>query len=142
MRCLITGAAGFIGSRLGARLIADGDQVVGLDDLSEGSADNLSDCPELDLVEADLRDEAAVSGAAKGCDVIFHQGAMRSVPRSMQMPGLTSDVNVRGTLNVLWAAHDNGARVVSASSSSVYGDQTEFPLHEGMTPEPRSPYAA
>ncbi|MGI8520045.1 MAG: NAD-dependent epimerase/dehydratase family protein [Actinomycetota bacterium] len=142
MSCLVTGAAGFIGSRLGARLIAEGDQVVGLDDLSEGSVDNLSDCPEIELVEADLRDEAAVGRAAKGCDVIFHQGAMRSVPRSMQLPGLTSDVNVRGTLNVLLAAHENGARVVSASSSSVYGDQTEFPLHEGMTPEPRSPYAA
>jgi len=141
-RVLVTGAAGFIGSHLCRRLVADGAEVVGLDDLSDGSLDNLRETPEVRFVEADLRDEAAVADAARGCAAIYHQGAKRSVPRSMEQPGLTTDVNVRGTLNVLLAARDAGAVVVAASSSSVYGDQTEFPLRESMTLAPRSPYAA
>jgi UDP-glucose 4-epimerase len=84
----------------------------------------------------------ASHGAASGCDVIFHQAAKRSVPRSLVEPLLTTDVNVRGTLNVLEAARASGARVVYASSSSVYGDQETLPLHEGMLPGPKSPYAA
>jgi UDP-glucose 4-epimerase len=139
---MVTGAAGFIGSHLCRRLVAEGSEVVGFDDLSEGSLDNLRDLPEVRVVEADLRDEAAVAGAASGCRAILHQGGKRSVPRSMEEPALFADVNVRGTLNVLLAARDAGAVVVSASSSSVYGDQTTFPLHEGLTPRPRSPYAA
>jgi len=83
-----------------------------------------------------------VMAAARGCQAIFHQGALRSVPRSMAMPGLTTDVNVRGTLNVLLAAQEESARVVFASSSSVYGDQERFPLSEEFQPRPRSPYAA
>lgn len=141
-RVMVTGAAGFIGSHLCRRLVAEGCEVVGFDDLSEGSLDNLRDLPEVSVVEADLRDEAAVAGAAGGCRAILHQGAKRSVPRSMEEPALFTDVNVRGTLNVLLAARNAGAVVVSASSSSVYGDQTTFPLHEGLTPQPRSPYAA
>ena len=141
-RVLVTGAAGFIGSHLCRALVADGSDVVALDDLSEGSIDNLAGSPEVRFVEADLRDESAVAAAAEGCAVIYHQGAKRSVPRSIEQPGLTTDVNVRGTLNVLLAARDVGASVVAASSSSVYGDQTTFPLHEGLTPLPRSPYAA
>jgi UDP-N-acetylglucosamine/UDP-N-acetyl-alpha-D-glucosaminouronate 4-epimerase len=141
-RVLVTGAAGFIGSHICSRLVADGVQVVGFDDLSDGSLDNLRDAPEVNFIEADLRDEAAVADAARGCSAIYHQGAKRSVPRSMAHPGMTTDVNVRGTLNVLLAARDAGAVVVAASSSSVYGDQTEFPLRESMTLAPRSPYAA
>ena len=141
-RALVTGAAGFIGSHLCRRLVSDGLDVVGLDDLSDGSLENLRDVPQVRFVEADLRDEAAVAGAAAGCGAIFHQGAKRSVPRSMEQPGITTDVNVRGTLNVVLAARDAGAVVVAASSSSVYGDQSEFPLRESMTPAPRSPYAA
>lgn len=137
----MTGAAGFIGSRLCRRLVADGVDVVGLDDLSDGTLENLRDLPEVRLVESDLRDEAAVSSAARGCRAIMHQGAKRSVLRSVEQPGLTMDVNVRGTLNVLLAARDAGAVVVSASSSSVYGDQREFPLRELQEPRPRSPYA-
>ena len=141
-RALVTGAAGFIGSHLARRLVAEGVEVVGFDDLSDGSLENLRDVPEVRLVEADLRDEAAVADAARGCTAIYHQGAKRSVPRSMEHPGITTDVNVRGTLNVLLAARDAGAVVVAASSSSVYGDQREFPLRESMVPAPRSPYAA
>ena len=140
-RALVTGAAGFIGSHLAHRLVADGVEVVGLDDLSDGSLDSLRDSPEVRFVEADLCDEAAVGEAARGCTAIYHQGAKRSVPRSMEQPGLTTDVNVRGTLNVLLAARDAAAVVVAASSSSVYGDQSEFPLRETMTLAPRSPYA-
>lgn len=140
-RALVTGAAGFIGSHLAHRLVADGVEVVGFDDLSDGSLDNLRDSPEVRFVEADLCDEAAVAQAARGCTAIYHQGAKRSVPRSMEQPGLTTDVNVRGTLNVLLAARDAAAVVVAASSSSVYGDQSEFPLRESMTLAPRSPYA-
>ena len=142
MRCLVTGAAGFIGSRLSSRLVADGNDVVGLDDLSAGIPENLSSAPEVELVEGDLRNEELVGTVARGCDVIFHQGAIRSVPRSMEVPGDVTDVNVRGTLNVLLAAHRWGARVVFASSSSVYGDQSELPLNETLTPRPQSPYAA
>jgi nucleoside-diphosphate-sugar epimerase len=141
-RVLITGAAGFIGSHISRRLVAEGLDVVGLDDLSDGSLDNLRDVPEVRFVEADIRDEAAVAEAARGCATIFHQGAKRAVPRSMAFPAQTTDVNVGGMLNVLLAAQVEGATVVSASSSSVYGDQDEFPLHEGMDLRPRSPYAA
>jgi UDP-glucose 4-epimerase len=142
MRALVTGAAGFIGSHLCRRLVADGHEVVGLDDLSDGKLENLTDLPEVRFVEADLRAQDAVLRAADGCSVIFHQGAMRSVPRSIAQPAETTDVNVRGTLNVLLAARDMPANVVFASSSSVYGDQETFPLHEDMAPLLRSPYAA
>ena len=141
-RVLVTGAAGFIGSHLCRRLVADGDQVVALDDLSEGSLDNLAGLDEIRFVRADLHDADAVLAAADGCRAIFHQGAKRSVPRSMEQPRLTTEVNVLGTMNVLLAAAEHGARVVAASSSSVYGDQDTFPLVETMEPRPRSPYAA
>jgi nucleoside-diphosphate-sugar epimerase len=142
MRALVTGAAGFIGSHLCRRLVEDGHDVVGLDDLSEGTLDNLAEVPEVNFVKADLRDSEAVRTAAADRDVIFHQGAKRSVPRSLLEPELTTDVNVGGTLNVLEAARASGARVVYASSSSVYGDQDRFPLEEEMYPRPKSPYAA
>jgi nucleoside-diphosphate-sugar epimerase len=142
MRALVTGAAGFIGSHLAGRLITDGHDVVGLDDLSDGALANLDRAPGLRFVRADLRDGDAVRSAVSGCEVVFHQGAKRSVPRSINEPELFTEVNVRGTLNVLLAARDAGARVVSASSSSVYGDQERFPLVESMPASPRSPYAA
>jgi nucleoside-diphosphate-sugar epimerase len=142
VRALVTGAAGFIGSHLCRRLVADGHQVVGLDDLSEGSRENVERTAAVNLLVEDLRDEEAVLRGTEGCDVIFHQGAKRSVPRSMKEPALFTDVNVRGTLNVLLAAREHGARVVVASSSSCYGDQDRFPLVETLPAKPRSPYAA
>jgi nucleoside-diphosphate-sugar epimerase len=143
MRMLVTGAAGFIGSHLCRRLVADGHEVVGLDDLSDGKLENLADVSSgVRFVQADLRDEQAVRAATDGCTVVFHQGAMRSVPRSIEYPDRITDVNVRGTLNVLLAAREAPAAVVFASSSSVYGDQASFPLREDMAPLPRSPYAA
>jgi UDP-glucose 4-epimerase len=142
MRILVTGAAGFIGSHLCRRLVAEGDEVVGFDDLSAGTLDNLADVPEVRFVEADLRDEATVADAARDCDAILHQAARKSVPRSVREPGAFVDVNVRGTLNVLLAARDRRATCVFASSSSVYGDQEVFPLREDSEPRPRSPYAA
>jgi nucleoside-diphosphate-sugar epimerase len=141
-RYLVTGAAGFIGSALSARLVADGANVIGLDDLSEGSAERLEGLGEMELVEADLRDAEAVARAASGCEVIFHQGAKRAVERSVESPELVTQVNVLGTLNVLLAAKENGSRVVFASSSSVYGDQDRYPVSETFVPRPRSPYAA
>jgi UDP-glucose 4-epimerase len=140
-RVLVTGAAGFIGSHQCRRLVAEGLEVVGLDDLSDGAVSNLADVPEMRFVEGDLREPDAVADAARGCSAVIHLGAKRSVPRSMEHPGLTTDVNVRGTLNVLLAARDAGGTVVAASSSSVYGDQDERPQRESMVPMPRSPYA-
>jgi UDP-glucose 4-epimerase len=142
VRVLVTGAAGFIGSHLCRRLIADGHDVVGLDDLSAGTVDNLVDVPGVDLVEGDLRDEALVARAASGCAAILHHAARKSVPRSVREPEAFTDVNVRGTLNVLLAARERRTTVVFASSSSVYGDQEVFPLRETAEPRPRSPYAA
>jgi nucleoside-diphosphate-sugar epimerase len=142
MKVLVTGAAGFIGSHLCRRLLSEGHEVVGLDDLSDGSMRNIADLAGLRFIEGDLRDEGAVLQAAAGCEVIFHQGAKRSVPRSIEFPAETTDVNVLGTLNVLLAARKHGARVVFASSSSVYGSQERFPVSEAFEPRPRSPYAA
>jgi nucleoside-diphosphate-sugar epimerase len=142
MRFLVTGAAGFIGSHLCRRLVADGHEVVGFDDLSAGDLANLADVPEVRLVEADLRDEVAVAKAAEGCRAILHHAARKSVPRSVREPEDFVEVNVRGTLNVLLAAREGPAIVVFASSSSVYGDQQVFPLREDAEPRPRSPYAA
>lgn len=116
--------------------------MVALDDLSDGTLDNLAAVPEVRFVEADLREEESIRAATEGCSVVFHQGAMRSVPRSIREPEKTTDVNVRGTLNVLLAARDHKATVVFASSSSVYGDQQTFPLTESMATQVRSPYAA
>ncbi|MGQ0670859.1 MAG: NAD-dependent epimerase/dehydratase family protein [Actinomycetota bacterium] len=139
---LVTGAAGFIGSNLCGRLVAEGHEVVGFDDLSGGRLENLSGSPEVDLVVGDVRDRDAVLRAARGTGVIFHQGALPSVIRSIEAPGPTVEINVGGTLNVLIAAHEVGARVVAASSSSVYGDQVSLPVREDMEPRPKSPYAA
>jgi len=144
MKTCVTGGAGFIGSHLVDRLLADGHRVVVLDDLSTGRRENLgAPRDRLEFIEDDLRDKRAVARAVGGCEVVFHQGALASVSRSVEKPEEVTEVNVGGTLNVLVAARDAKVRrVVFASSSSVYGDTPELPKTETMPVSPRSPYAA
>ena len=142
MRALVTGAAGFIGSHLCRRLVAEGHEVVALDDLSEGSVGNLADVPEVRFEQSDICDADALERAAARCDVVFHHAARKSVQRSVENPDAFDRVNIRGTFNVLESARKFGAAVVFASSSSVFGDQDRYPVIETMEPRPRSPYAA
>ncbi|MFP5261923.1 MAG: SDR family oxidoreductase [Blastocatellia bacterium] len=140
---LVTGGAGFIGSHICERLLREGHGVRVLDNFFSGKRANLEHLGgEIDLIEGDVRDAAAVAGAMKGVHIVFHEAALGSVPRSVADPVTTHEVNITGTLNVLLAARDAGARrVVYASSSSVYGETQELPKHEGITPQPLSPYA-
>ncbi len=142
MTSLVTGGAGFIGSNLVRALLDRGDDVRVLDNFSTGRRENLAGLEsEVVLIEGDLRSYERVHAAVRGCELVFHQGALGSVPRSVQDPLTTSAVNVEGTLNVLLAARDEGVRrVVFASSSSVYGNAAELPLRESMAPDPISPY--
>ena len=144
MKVCVTGGAGFIGSNLVDRLVADGHEVNVLDNLATGSRGNLSQAlPRIRFLEADLRDRAAVVEAVAGCEVVFHQGALAAVARSVENPAEVTDVNVGGTLHVLEASRDAGVRrVVFASSSSVYGDTPTLPKVETMPVRPLSPYAA
>jgi UDP-glucose 4-epimerase len=141
---LVTGGAGFIGSNLVRCLVASHEEVRILDDLSTGSRENLDGCNgALQLIVGDVRDPEIVRRAVEGVEVIYHLAALPSVARSVADPLSSHHVNVNGTLNVLMAARDAGARrVVYASSSSVYGDTPTLPKHEDMPPSPRSPYAA
>src|SRR5688572_10278922 len=129
---LVTGGAGFIGSHVVDDLIERGRPVRVFDNMSTGRRENLSRVLDrVDLVEADLLDTSALAAAMQGVDVVYHQAALRSVPRSVEEPVETNRVNVEGTLNVLMAARAAGVRrVVFASSSSVYGDAVTLPLHE------------
>jgi UDP-glucose 4-epimerase len=140
---LITGGAGFIGSHLARRLLRAGWRVRIFDNFSTGKRTNLAELRgEAEVIEGDLRDAAAVRRAMGGVELVFHQGALPSVPRSVNDPYTCNAVNVDGTLNVLLAARDAGARrVIVASSSSVYGDTPALPKVETMAPRPRSPYA-
>jgi UDP-N-acetylglucosamine/UDP-N-acetyl-alpha-D-glucosaminouronate 4-epimerase len=143
VRALVTGGAGFIGSNLVDELLALGHEVRVLDNFSSGHRDNLAPFQgEIDLVEGDLRSYERVHHAVRGCEVVFHQGALPSVPRSVQDPITTSEINVGGTLNVLLNARDEGVRrLVFASSSSIYGDAPGFPRRESAAPMPLAPYA-
>jgi UDP-glucose 4-epimerase len=140
---LVTGGAGFIGSHLVESLLAQGRRVRVLDDLSSGRREHLPEHAALELLVGDLRDEAILARALRGVDIVFHQGALRSVPKSVEQPFAYHDVNATGTMRLLLAARAAGVRrVVSASSSSVYGDQPVLPLHEGLRPQPIAPYGA
>jgi UDP-glucose 4-epimerase len=144
---LITGGAGFIGSHLAERLLGEGARVRILDNFSTGGPGNLPFSKRyrdrLELVEGDIRDLATLERLSQGVEVIFHQAAMRSVPRSVDDPLGAHDNNVTGTIYVLEAARRAGVRrVVYASSSSVYGDRPELPKVEDQMPAPISPYAA
>jgi nucleoside-diphosphate-sugar epimerase len=140
---LITGGAGFIGSHLAGALLRRGQDVVVLDNLSTGKMGNLRDSLDrLRFVQASVTDLDSVRECCRGVEVVFHQAALASVPRSVADPAASNDANVTGTLNVLMAARDEKVRrVIYAASSSVYGDTEELPKHEGMTPRPQSPYA-
>src|SRR2546423_221537 len=142
MKVLVTGGAGFIGSTLVRGLLERGDDVRILDNFSTGNRENLADAEgEVELVEGELRSYERVHAATRGVEVVFHQGALPSVPRSVQDPLTTGAVNVEGTLNVLLAARDESVRrVVFASSSSVYGNSGELPRVETSNPDPISPY--
>jgi UDP-glucose 4-epimerase len=142
-KVLVTGGAGFIGSNLVEALLERGDDVRVLDNYSTGSRANLASLGrEVEVVEGDLRSYERVHTAVRGVELVFHQGALGSVPRSVQDPLTSTAVNVEGTVNVLLAARDEGVRrVVAASSSSVYGDGGEFPRVETQAPNPISPYA-
>ncbi len=143
MRVLVTGGAGFIGSHLVERLLDDGHEVRVLDSFVTGGRENLEHLPDAELVEGDVQSFERVHNASRGYEVVLHQAALPSVPRSIGDPLMSNVVNVTGTLNVLLAARDNGVRrVVYASSSSVYGAETELlPKVESMRPRPISPYA-
>ena len=140
MRALVTGGAGFIGSRLAAALLADGLDVRVLDNLSTGRRADVPDGA--DFLEGDIGDLHVLGRAMESVDVVYHQAALRSVLRSVEAPLATDRVNAAGTLSVLIAARDAGVRrVVSASSSSVYGLDVPRPTPESAAPRPHSPYA-
>ncbi|MBF6589340.1 MAG: SDR family oxidoreductase [Ktedonobacterales bacterium] len=140
---LITGGAGFIGSHIAAALVERGESVRIFDNFSTGSERNLRALTgRAEIVRGDLRDLEAVREAVTGCEVVFHQAALPSVPRSIADPLASLEINVNGTQHVLLAARDAGVRrVVYASSSSVYGNTPTLPKHEAMCPAPLSPYA-
>lgn len=142
-KALITGGAGFIGSNLADELIRRGAKVTILDNFLTGFQENLEEITgDFDFVEGDVKDPAIVKTAMEGCELVFHQAALPSVPRSVADPAETHDACVNGTFNVLVAARDAGVRrVMYAASSSAYGDQQTLPKVETMSPEPLSPYA-
>lgn len=143
-RFLITGGAGFIGSHLARALAADGARVRVLDDFSTGRRENLHGAGKnIEIVEGDVRERAAVREAMKGVECVLHEAAIASVPASIEDPVTTNDVNVTGTLHLLEAATEAGVRrFVFASSTAVYGDGPTLPVTEDAPPAPCSPYAA
>ena len=143
MRALVTGGAGFIGSNLVETLLAQGHEVRVIDNFATGHRHNLEPfLDHIELVEGDLQSYERAHNAVKGMEVVFHQAALPSVPRSVQDPLTTNAVNITGTLNVLLSARDSGVRrVVYASSSSVYGNNPVSLRSEDATPEPLAPYA-
>lgn len=142
-RYLVTGGAGFIGSHIAKELVSRGDEVRVLDNFLTGSLENLQDVIDrIELVEGDIRDAALMREAMRDVEYCLHQAALPSVPRSVEDPVTCNEINVDGTLNVLLAAKEEGvARVVYASSSSVYGDSPTLPKHGDMPTQPLSPYA-
>jgi nucleoside-diphosphate-sugar epimerase len=140
---LVTGGAGFIGSHIAAALIERGARVRIIDDLSTGHRENLAEIGgEVDFIQASLTDQKAVSRALRDVELVFHEAAIPSVPRSVAAPTETHEASVNGTFSLLLAARDkNVRRLVYAASSSAYGDQPELPKREDMRPDPLSPYA-
>jgi nucleoside-diphosphate-sugar epimerase len=143
MRLLVTGGGGFIGSHLVQACLEDGHEVRVLDNFATGRRENLIGLDSsFELIEGDIQSYERVHNAALGCEMVLHQAAMPSVPRSIQDPLTSNASNVIGTLNVLLAARDNDVRrVIFASSSSVYGASEALPKVESQAPLPISPYA-
>ncbi|QQG38517.1 MAG: SDR family oxidoreductase [Candidatus Woesearchaeota archaeon] len=139
----VTGGAGFIGSHIVDELVKRGANVTVIDNLSFGKLENLKGViNKINFIKGDLRDYETVKNAFKGIDYVSHQGALRSVFVSIEDPQQYNEVNILGHFNVLKAAKENNIkRVVFASSSSIYGDNNNFPLKEEFTPNPKSPYA-
>lgn len=144
-RILVTGGAGFIGSSLCYDLLERDNEVICLDNFATGRRENIQDLkdnPEFKLIDGDIRDQETCRKAVKGVDVVLHQAALGSVPRSIADPATTNSVNVNGFLNMIIATRDAGIkRFVFASSSSVYGDSPELPKVEDRTGKVLSPYA-
>lgn len=141
-RYLVTGAAGFIGRSIAAALLARGETVRGIDNFIAGKRSNLVGLEAMDFIEGDLADPAACAQACAGVEYVFHEAALASVPRSVDDPVATNVNCVDATLNLLVAARATGVRrVVYAGSSAAYGDAPTLPKHEGMLPDPISPYA-
>jgi len=142
-RILITGVAGFIGSSLARALLAEGATVRGVDNLSTGKLENLEGIRNrIEFVEADVQDAGAMDSACEGCEYVYHQAAIPSVPLSVKNPVDTTASNLNGTLQVLEGARKAGVRrLMYAASSAAYGDAPEQPKHEAMLPSPISPYA-
>ena len=140
---LVTGGAGFIGSHIAAALASSGARVRVIDDLSTGYRENLEGIKgELDFVQGSLADDASLMKAIEDVELVFHEAAIPSVPRSVENPRQTHIASVEGTFSLLLAAQKNKVRrVVYAASSSAYGDQPTLPKVETMLPEPLSPYA-
>ena len=141
-RYLVTGVAGFIGRSIAQRLLSEGHSVRGIDNLSTGKRNNLHGLDHLDFIAADITDTDAITRACEGIDIVFHEAALASVPRSVSDPVPTNHANVTGTVEVLNASRKAGVRrIVYAGSSSAYGDSPTLPKREDMLPNPISPYA-
>ena len=141
-RYLVTGAAGFIGRSIAAALLERGESVRGIDNFVTGKRSNLAVLEAMEFMEGDLTDPAACAAACAGVEIVFHEAALASVPRSVADPAATNRNCLDATLNVLVAARAAGVRrVIYAGSSSAYGDTPTLPKHEGMLPNPISPYA-
>ncbi len=142
---LITGGAGFIGSNIADRLLEQGHSVRVIDNFLTGKRENLSkalNSQRFELIEGDIRNLDTVRRACEGIDFVLHEAAIPSVPRSIDDPIATNEVNINGTLNVLKASYENKVkRVVYAASSSAYGDTAVLPKKEDIIPSPLSPYA-
>jgi UDP-glucose 4-epimerase len=140
---LVTGGAGFIGSHIARALVEQGARVRIIDNLSTGYEANLNEIGgDIDFLKASITDADALKRALEDVELVFHEAAIPSVPKSVKQPGETHDASVNGTFALLLAARDSGVRrLVYAASSSVYGDQRESPKHESMRPDPLSPYA-
>jgi UDP-glucose 4-epimerase len=140
---LVTGGAGFIGSHIVEALVKRGDQVRVFDNLMTGNLANLAQVAgKIDFIEGDIRDYQTIRRALTDVEIVFHEAAIPSVPRSIDEPNLNHDVNINGTFNLLLAAHETGVRrVIYAASSSAYGEIGSGAKQEEQSPDPLSPYA-